>query len=453
MNESNQKFNQNFRWTLIGSLFYEIFKSLHNFLLLNILPSALYGMLGGFISSIFMIVRITDLGLTNSLAPFIKESTDSKRAFKSIILKYYLPLHIPFQIIALACLPLIASRYLHINLSLNLLFLVSLIIMTETLRSFARLVLHTTFKSRITVAIELTSFTIYLLGIWIPILILHQKPTIISLLVPLLVDSLFSLILLTIVIIKKIYIPLKQSNTTHLSKIKYRIIKIRLINSILRLSRELFNSNFLTPFFIAKFGLQQAGIFFFAGSLSNSMLAIFRSTMNYPGAALLANLKDAHQHEKKEAFKLLCQKLTLFIAPPIIFCAINFQMLLKMSKSLNLTQNVLALIGLFITITFSEFFFILYEQFYIVEEASARFLGFKFIEFVLFYIFVIKPTQTSIPMALAIIIAIKFVTFIMIATDAYITWKIAPVLKSTKKELLIFCIISFATYFLFLKLT
>ncbi|KKQ32479.1 MAG: hypothetical protein US49_C0007G0021 [candidate division TM6 bacterium GW2011_GWF2_37_49] len=453
MNKSNQKFNQNFRWTLTGSLFYEIFKSLHNFLLLNILQSALYGMLGGFISSIFMIVRITDIGLTNSIAPFIKEATDSRQAFKDIILKYYLLLHIPVQIIALCCLPMFTSKFLHINLSLNLFILVSLIIITETLRSFARLVLHTTFKSRITVAIELTSFTIYLLGIWVPIIIFHSKPTITSLLLPLLADSLFSLIFLTIIIIKQIYLPLKKSLSYPFAKIRNRIIKTRLINSILRLSRELFNSNFLTPFFIAKFGLQQAGIFFFAGSLSNSMLAIFRSTMNYPGAALLANLKDAPQHEKKAAFQLLCQKLTLFIAPPIIFCAINFQLLLKMSKSLNLTQNVLALIGLFLTITFSEFFFILYEQFYIVEEASARFLGFKFIEFVLFYIFVIKPTQTSIPMALASIIAIKLVTFILIATDAYITWKIAPVLKSTKKELLIFFIISFATYFLFLKLT
>lgn len=452
MNETNKKFNQNFRWTLIGSLLYEISKSLHNFLLLNILPSTLYGLLGGFISSIFMMVRITDIGLTNSLAPFIKEATDSRQTFKNIILKFYLLIHIPLQIIALACLPMIASKFMHIELSGKLLFLVAIIIFTETLRSFARLLLHTTFKSKITVAIELISFTIYMLGIWFPIIIYHKTPTIFSLLLPLLIDSLFSLTLLTFVIIKKIYLPLKLSANS-LPKIKKRIIKIRLINTTLRLSRELFNSNFLTPFFIAKFGLQQAGIFFFAGSLSNSMLAIFRSTMNYPGAALLANLKDAPQEEKKSAFKLLCQKLTLFIAPPIIFCTINFQMLLKMGQSFNLTQNILALIGLFTVITFSEFFFILYEQFYIVEEASARFLGFKFIEFILFYILVIKPTQTSIPMALISIIIIKSITFIMIATDAYIKWKITPFLKTTKKDLLIFFIISFTAYFLFLKLT
>lgn len=453
MNESNQKFNRNFRWTLVGGLIYEIIKSLHNFLLLNILPSQLYGMLGGFIASIFMIARTTDLGLTNSLAPFFKEATQNRQSFNDIILKYYLLLHIPVQIIVLACLPLLTKRFFHVSISLTVLSLVALIIISETLRSFARLLLHTTFKSKIAVAIELTSFSIYLLGVWIPILIFHHKMTITSLLLPLLADSLFSLVLLTTVIIKQIYLPLKESTIGSLLKIKKRILKTRIINSILRLSRELFNSNFLTPFFVSRFGLQQAGMFFFAGSLSYSILAIFRSTINYPGAALLANLKDATQREKKDAFRLLCQKLTLFIAPPTIFLIINFQMLLKMWNNFNLTQNILSLIGLFVTITLFEFFFILYEQFYIVEEATTRFLGFKFIEFILFYIFIIKSTQTSIPMTLISIIAIKLITFILIATDAYISWKIAPVLKSTKKQLLIFFTISIIAYFLFLKLT
>jgi O-antigen/teichoic acid export membrane protein len=417
------------------------------------MTQTMYGMVGGIIAFIFMFSRITDLGLTNSLAPYFKAATENKSSFKKIIFKYFLPIHIPIQLIALAFTPLIFESYLKIDLPFPLFLLISVLIILETFRSFARLYLHTAFKSKIVVSIELLSFSIFLVGVWYPLLFLNTQPSIPSILIPLLADSLFSLTFLTIAIIKFSYLKLPNTTPTPQPKLMQRILKNRFINATLRLSREIFTSNFLTPFFALTFSFQQAGIFFFASSISYSLQAIFRGTMNYPGAAMLATLKDAGQQEKKEAFKLLCKKLTLFIAPIIIFCTINSPFFIKMGTSLNLTQNITSIIALFLAITLSEFFFILYEQFYIVEEASEKFLLFKAIEFILFFIFVIKFPQTSIIQTLITIIAIRLLSFIIIASNAYCNWKISPVLKSTKTELAIYILVSAVAYVILSKLT
>lgn len=122
------------------------------------------------------------------------------------------------------------------------------------------------------------------------------------------------------------------------------------------------------------------------------------------------------------------------------------QYIIKIGKSLNLTESILSIAAIFCVITFSEFFFILYEQFYIVEEESKRFLLFKIIEFILFYFLVLKATQPSIFYTLLTMIFIKIISFTIIASDAYFRWKIILNLKTSKKELLIILCISILTF-------
>lgn len=445
-NTTHRKFLINFHWALAGSITYELLKTAHNLMLLNILDKSTYGKFGSITAIIFMLYRFTEFGLTTTLAPFFSNFLESKQNFKNLLFKYYLLPHLPLQIIVILLLPMFCSRFLSCNPSLKVLMVIGILILLETVRSFFRILLHISFHSKEAMMAELSGMLIYLGGIWGPIILFKYRPTLINLFIPFAIDSIFSLSLLIWLTKKYIYSNLPENDAQINSSLKKRIIKTRIVNHFLKVSREIFASNFLTPFFALKFGFSQAGIFYIASSISYSLNAIFRGTLTYPGAALLAATKTRTQAEKKSAFALLSQKLTMFVAPPIIFLLINAPHIIKISKNLNLTASIISIATIFFVITFSEFFFMLYEQFYIIEEESKRFLLFKLIEFSLFYFLILKTPQTSILYTLINIIFIKIISFTIIASDAYFRWKINLHLKTSKRELVIIIFISFITY-------
>lgn len=300
MNTTHIKFLINFRWALSGSVTYELLKTIHNLCLLNILDKEVYGKFGSITAIIFMLYRFTELGLTTTLAPFFGNFLESKQNFKYLLFRYYLLPHLPLQLAVIFLLPFFCSRFMVITPSASILLIIGLLMVLETMRSFFRVLLHISFHSREAMLAELSGMMIYLTGIWGPIILFHVRPTLVNLFIPFIIDSIFSLSLLIWLSRKYVYSSLPESSLLINSSLKKRILNTRFINHLLKVSREVFASNFLTPFFALQFGFSQAGIFYVASSISYSLHAIFRGTLTYPGAALLAATKNCTQKEKKK---------------------------------------------------------------------------------------------------------------------------------------------------------
>lgn len=426
--EIHSKFKVGLRWAFFGGLIYESCKIIHCLLLLKVLEPQTYGIMGSLFAIIYLTTYIADIGATNSITPFFQTASQSRQVLKRFLINYTL---IPHLTIAIACSVgaalFISNKF--ITTPKSLLFIAPLLIIFETIRSFLRVFLHTTFQAKNTVTVEIIIFFLYIASIWTPYLILKSTITLNHIFIPHLIDSMLSVLCFIFLINSyKNKLPNDQSKALPEQFIK-RLASTRLFNYLLRVSRNLFTSNFLTPLFAIKFGLAHAGIFYFASMLANGIQAIVKSVVGYSGGALLANLKDTTQDTKREAFTILSQKFVAILAPILIFLVINYKGILALAAAHNATTQALALSLLFLIISFSEFFFVLYEQFYVIEEASHKLFLFKILELSIFYGVITSPLSSSPIVTLLGLILIRMLGLCIIAVNAFYLWKIKPNFK------------------------
>ncbi len=474
-NSTHQKFICAFHWNLIGSISYESLKVLHCFLLFTKLDSATCGFVGSLFSIIYLITRIADFGATNSIPPFHKLFTRNKENFRYFLVRYSLIPHLPLilgGVIIVALIPFFGpfadALKIHLpsaiknifdalanwaapltinNMTLYLVVL-PLIIILETIRSFFRQFLHTIFQSKTIVIAELIIFLGYLAATWIPNIIYGYPLTLNLIFIPHLADSVLALIVFMIMV-HNFYQTLPEGHSDLPPHLWKRVAATKSFNYLLRVTRHMFTSNFLTPLFAIKFGLKAAGVFYFASTLANTAQAIVRSIVNYSGGALFASLKDASQREKKQAFDLIAKKLVRIVAPCIIFMIINYRSIIRLGQSGEITDVTFSIALLFLIISFTEFFFILYEQFYIIEEAAEKLLVFKLFEVAIFYGLVTMSPSDSQVATLISIIFIRILSFAVIAINAYYNWKIMPNFMTNYRLALISVVVSLvASYFL-----
>lgn len=458
-NSIHQKFICAFHWNLVGSISYESLKVLHCFLLFTRLDPVTCGFVGSLFSVIYLITRIADFGATNSIPPFHNLFTRNKENFRYFLIRYSLIPHLPLilgGVIMVALIPFFGTfatvLKIHLPTSIRNIFdalanwaapltinnmtlylvVLPLIIILETIRSFFRQFLHTIFQSKTIVIAELIIFIGYLASIWIPHFIYEWPLTLNLIFIPHLADSMLALIVF-MVMVHNFYKTLPHGHANLPPQLWKRLAATKSFNYLLRVTRHMFTSNFLTPLFAVKFGLKAAGIFYFASTLANTTQAIVRSLVNYSGGALFASLKDASQAEKKHAFDLIAQKLVRIVAPCIIFMIINYRSIIRLGQSGDITDVTFSLALLFLIISFTEFFFILYEQFYIIEEAADKLLVFKLFEVAIFYgLVTLSPSESQVA-TLASIIFIRVFSFVVIAVNAYYNWKIIPNFKTNHR--------------------
>jgi hypothetical protein len=383
------------------------------------MPTALYGTMGSIFSIIYLVTYIADLGATNSLPPFIQLITKSKYNFKTFIIKYCLVPHSP---IIIACAT--GARYVAMNKFSNLpdLWLIPCIICLETIRTFLRMLLHATFLSKYVVSIELTILAGYLAITWTPVILLDLPVTLNTIFIPHLIDSAVCVTAFLVLLIKY-YRNLPDGKLSLDSSLSKRLVKTRTFNYLLRVTRNMFTSNFLTPLFAWRFGLVSAGTFYIASIIVNALQSVIKSTVWYPGSALLANVKEASQETKLQAFANINSKLTNLLAPIIIIIALNINGIIKMGMMPSITSESIALALLFLLISFAEFFFLLYEQLYIIEEAANKLFLFKVIELLALYLLIRHNIVYSPATTLVSLIVVRALSFSIIAVNAWNTWK------------------------------
>jgi hypothetical protein len=424
-NKSNQsiskQFHASFKWTLSGSFVYETCKVAHCLLLMKFMPTAMYGTMGSLFSIIYLVTYIADLGATNSLPPFIHLMNKSKENFKVFLLKYSLFPHAPLIIGCAGVATYIAATKFT---DLPFLWIIPSIIFLETTRTFLRMLLHATFLTKHVVSIEIAILIAYLAMIWVPVAIFNQPISLNTIFIPHLIDS-FVCVGAFVLLVRSYHRSLPDAPCTIDSSLPKRLLTTRLFNYLLRVTRNMFTSNFLTPLFAWRFGLVSAGTFYIASVIVNSLQSVIKSTIWYPGNALLANVKEESQAVKMQAFTSINNKLMSILAPVIIIIALNIDSIVKISKQPSITNESFALALLFLLISFAEFFFLLYEQLYIIEEAASKLFLFKLTELIALYVMVRHSIITSPVATLIALIVVRSISFAIIATNAWSTWHIA----------------------------
>lgn len=432
--EIQVNFARGFNWNLGGSILYEIAKTIHLFFLLRCADSTAYGIIGSIFSLCYFSTFLIDLGATNSLPPIIGTFSQSKETFKKLILNYYLiPFFPAFLVVAGGALWILSHKTITAS-TMGLYAIIPCIILLECLRSFLRFILHLFFKTKSVIIFEISLLAMYFSSIWISYLGFHVPITPYLVFIPHCTDSIAG-VTFCIVLLYRYYKKLPDTAQPLPEGLFARVVSLRWYNYLLRISRHLFTSGILTPFFAYKFGFQVAGLYYFANTFACSLQSIIKSIMVYSGNAFLANVKDCSLEVKKYAFGILSKQLTTVVAPVIIIFLININNIFHLTQTHDATNTTLAFILIFMLITTTEFFLVLYEQFYIIEEASRKIFFLKALEMLLFFV-TIKTMSDSITSILFSIVIIRSISFFIIAFSAYFTWGIKPNFKPSPKVVL-----------------
>lgn len=438
------RFHKNFRWGVAGSVVYEATKTIHNIFLTFYLTPKEYGFIASILSLIYLVTKFTDFGASTSILPFFHIFVRSKENFKRLLFRFYIFPHIPLLLISTIVLVSFLF-YKFPGLEPTIIFVIVLIIFLESLRSFLRLFLYTSLICKKTVFIDVVSFLLYIMLIWVPYLFFNVPLSLESILIPHIIDSLLVTVLFSF-LFYRFFLSLPDEQLSLPSHLAIRVFKTKVFNYLLRLSREVFTSNFLTPFFAFKFGFVHAGLFYLASVIAHSIQSVFKISVGYLGNAILANIKTGSLVEKQRAFELLTRKLTTLLGPLFIILFINHKQILRYANCSDLSMASLSLALLFLIIQIIDFIISLYEQFYVMEEASFRFFCYKSIEFLIFYLFIsYSNKEQSLATILLGIISLKLVSFVIIALNAFYNWSIKPKFKVNVYYIIISLVVAFLT--------
>jgi len=443
-----EKFSSSFRWSISGSFYYETLKMLHQIFLLKVMEASSYGHVGSIFSIIYLTIYLSEFGLRNSLPPFLNIFTQSKQNFKDLFIKFYV---LP-QVVVVISVAFIATFFYSKSFLNNryspFMLLIPLTIIFESIRMLFRRFFHNVFISKATVIVETVLITFYVSVVWVPHLFFGLPMTTNLVFIPYLIDSFLGLAIFTFMSVKY-YKTLPEQEKIFPSNLWKRILKTRFFNYTIHVSQNFFTGNFLTPFFAMQFGLKSAGIFHLANHLAESIKAIMKVTILYSGGALFAKLKDRSLKIKQQAFKLLGEKLNIVVYPIIIFLIINYKTILKLNRTANIPQSTLSLSFLFLLITLMEYFFLMYDQFYVVEEQAGKLFVFKLLEFALFYGFIIANNLASPLTTLVGIIFVRTLSFVIISINAFAKWRIKPSFRIDYRFLISYVVVSILFYLIF----
>jgi hypothetical protein len=406
--ETTVFFKKALQWNFVGSSLYELIKVFHNFYLLGCMTGYAYGQTGFILSSIYLAVRVVDLGNAYSTVPFLHDLQRSKTVCKSLLTKFFLLPQLPILFLG--------SLFLmwRVSPGISGTVVVSIFIL-ETYRLFLRYLLHAQFKNANVVVIELSSFVLFLSCIWIPYFGWgYISPS--AILLAHLADSLVATSCLGWISFKRYKLLAAQSNDDSLPKTS-TIIYSKLFTYLNRLSRELTSSNVLTPLYATLFGYEKVSIFYFLGIATTAYQMIIKNTITYSGNALLAQLRHASQQEKSHAFHMITEKLLLMLILPLTVLIMFYQ-----ESSRFIDQSMLLLLIGFMVLMGIDLVMHVYEQYYLVQDAAKKFFFLKMTESAACLAVFYAGPSWSITRAFASFITIKLVIAFCTIMHAYVTW-------------------------------
>lgn len=437
-------FSTNFFWNFFGSSTFEFCKLIHQVLLLSYINKS-YGIIGSLYALLYATVRISEFGTTNSLSPYYHSIVQSQSSFRSIALR---TLGIPWLISIFfgSCCALTLSKYsLNTLCDTTLLYALFFLILSESTRALMRQLLHLNFSSKQIVLVEQGAFLGYLIFLWGGFFGGFFKLTPHTIFIPFVIESLFCSFFF-IYFIYNFYKQLPVNTESQQPSLTKRITKTRLINWSIRISRELFTSNILTPLFAVHFGFAQAGFFYFSAAIAMSLHAIIKASIGYTGSALFTKTQQYDITTKLNAFSSLSHRFFMLLIPLCSIMLFSYHPLKILMQKKYYDASLALTFVLYLSITLLDFFSVLYEQLYFAENRPIKLLYIKIIECLLVGIALNSLLyETNIPTILITLCCIKTLCLIILYIDAYKQWGIRLSLKSNIKTIIASTVLGAAT--------
>lgn len=415
---SDALYKKNMSWALWGSIAYELLLLVHRSMLFSSMSFSSYGIVVSFLSLVHLISHVADWGATNSIPPLLPYFTYSKRSFNIMLKKYTLVVHMPILIVVTVGALYYFSTHASVMSMPGKVGFLGFLVITESARNFLRQFLYTVQATQQVVSIELGLLIVRIAVLWGVYFFGHYTLSPLILLYSHVIEMLVCNVLFA-ALMHKMYKKLPNDNDSIFPpQFFVTSVRIKFFNYLLRLSRNLFSSNFLTPLLAVHCGLATAGVFYFASKLAHALLSVVKVTIGYSGNGLLAVAKKQSAQTIDRTFYRLNKKILWISAPLMSSFLVTAPLMTSVWYRQELHYHLFMISTLFLLMNIIECFFILYECLFILHHAAGQLFCMKIVELMVFYVAISYWKATSPYLLLISTILLRSMTLTIVIIQA-----------------------------------
>lgn len=448
-------FTRSIQWNMLEALVDYGILLLHQYLLFQTASSHLYGTIGTVFATIYLMATIMSFGLESTLTPFLVEWSRNQATFRRFFLLNAIPSLIS------GALFIFVLFYLHYSihflrslfpLDLSLRIIITAIIFLEIIKRALKKILQLVFKNEISAPAEMGTLLLYALIFWSFFSLGYQISLYLAL-VPLLITTIVSMLILMYGV-SQWYQTLPASETASPPPITQavqlgRIAKSRCFAYIHQLTRTLFSSNFLIPFFAVHVSVEVAGSITLVSSIAHAITKIVEKIFGNSSSALLANIKQGGLDVKQHYFSLINGQLHQLLYSIIIFCGINFNKIAVFYQKTDPRSFTFLFFILCFLIYFMEGFIIIYEKLCIAEERAELLLLINGITLGLMATMLYSLSHAQHVTILLAAVAIRIISFCILGFAAFIFWGVRPPTQINYSVLVLALVVAVTFFYLF----
>ncbi|OGB83085.1 hypothetical protein A3F66_05075 [candidate division TM6 bacterium RIFCSPHIGHO2_12_FULL_32_22] len=305
-NDLSKYFYFGVKWNAIEVSVYQLILIAHQTILFYWADSSIYGIIGTTFSFIYLSITILNFGLDKSLTPFYKYIVSSRSNFRRIFL---VQLFIQLLIIIL-----FSSLFFVIvkPLIISQLIILLTIIITESFKKSLKTLAQLSFLNNITALLEISSIILYTSLFW-SIYFFTKKIDLFLALVPLLVESMLSLLLLGFVSYK-IYSQITNIDTD--TQFSWKEIIINRIYIFLTQTINLaFSTNLMLPIIAYQYGFMAVSTLHFIKHFITFLYLFLEKTFGITTGSIFTRISsgDKELQQKYSSAISLIYKIVLLI--------------------------------------------------------------------------------------------------------------------------------------------
>lgn len=418
-----EKFFRALRWNTIGSITYQGLFLLHQIALFKATNATLFGLSGALFSLIYLMVTLVNFGFDVSLTPFFTAYVHNKQTFSRFFMRQVL---IQTALLSLCAGLLVMGSWLlgssyPTTLGLcspDFMIIIGILLVLEGTKKSLRTLLQLAFLNKVTAYLDMLTIIIYISLVWSWYLMVGSC-SLMMIFIPMVLVSCIGLMVCGYYAYT-IYRRLPDNSDTPKIGIN-RIVHSRLFNAIIQASHLIFSGNLLVPLFAMQFGVQTAGIFKLTSSVAYTITLILQKIFGLTTQALLAHVKESGRHAQQAAFAYITHILYQLLYAVIIFFIINHHLVCRATA--NTTWPILCI---FFIIQLSEYFFMAYENFFIMQESTLLLAALTIGGMGLTWWLLPQALAVGISTVLLLLLAIRTTLFIIMGIIAWNLWHIRP---------------------------
>jgi len=413
-------------WNSFEAIAYQAILFTHQCLLFWLIDRSLYAGQSTLFAGSFLGITLLNVALESSMISSFLKVTTSQKNFKRFLIQS-IGLQALILFFGTLFIGFCLTQYTFTFFAQDLItpfwiFIIALFITSEGTKKNLRALLHLAFQNKQTAWIEVGNIIVYVSSIWI-MKLLSVTFSLLTLILPFLVVS----VITNICLLKTLHqyyttlpqLPLSENNHNTFTFIN----KNRLFLYGNELSRLVFSSNFLLPFFACTSGLKQAGIAAFINSVTHCATFFIQKIFGASGAALFAGTTASSLKTKQAAFTYLNQKCFYVLLSILMLFSINFSHFIRLNIETG-SVKTLTLTYIFFLAHFLENIFVLYEKLFAAEKKAHYTLFCNLISLLACCLLVFFCRSFPMTFLLLGCITLRFGAFLGLALSAKRIWNL-----------------------------